>query len=687
MTDFLTAAQITALNGNLGVPMVYDTVAKKMIDGDGGKFPVLGAGYTSRGLGLKHDGSDESTTLQGAIDFVWAANGDHGACIVVPNGMKTVAQGIIMRPGVWVVSESAFTNLTETAAQWWGHRFELPTVATMPLFQNDTANGYIRQLSNDSPQLNQRYSGGGFMGLTMAGSQHVTNHTTDCDLLRLTRCWCFSVVGCSLISSRGFGMRLLDCNVLNILDSNSLAAPVFADSMADSLVRGGQYGLGNGLSSTPFWISDSQKNQIQGVFIYNNQANGALGITTRFYAFPMVAATVNISTDSNPNTILFATNAITGDNAHRWTLGTPVTVSSTGTLPAPLVADQTYFVIPINSGRIALATSRERANSGAVVVLTTAGSGTITVQVGENTNLYVNSGSTKNRISGIRSDQAFGAAILVGKASANAISDVIAQENSFGNYVGWQPAGQPAPSISPVASPAVILRNGATGTSLGGTWSVDGTKTGTFGQATGFESRQLNGFSVDSSSRPGTVFATTANALNHTTANSDTGAENYTPTDVNPNRIAFPAAQFANITGSTVATFGGARRSGWSMGTTTDCFVGTEVQVPAGWSTVRATLYWVPSAAGAGNVMWASSLAGFAVGDNTNAADPVTTAAVASAAGGQDVLASAVLSSALDFSGLAGKSVYLRVKHAGTDAGNTFASAPVFSHIVLEKIG
>lgn len=41
MTDFLTGAQITALGGNPGVPLVQDTITKKMIDGDGNQSLVL----------------------------------------------------------------------------------------------------------------------------------------------------------------------------------------------------------------------------------------------------------------------------------------------------------------------------------------------------------------------------------------------------------------------------------------------------------------------------------------------------------------------------------------------------------------------------------------------------------------------------------------------------------------------
>lgn len=646
--------------------------------------------YTSESFGIQHDGTDETLRLQQAIDALWAANGDHGAVIVFPAGKSTVCQGIILRPGVSIISNQLFANLTETSREYWGHRFTLPTMATQPLFQNDTENGYIRQYSNDSPQLPQRYSGSVLAGLTLMGSQNTAKHTTDADLIRLTRAWCVTIFGCSGISSRGFGMRILDCNAVIVTQSNFLAAPVFVNNTADSIFTGGQFGLGNGLASCPFWVSGgTQKNQFSNIFIYNNNKNGqGIGITTRQYAYPMVVASVARDVDANPNTVLFATLTVPNDNSHRWTTGTPVTVSSTGTLPAGLVADTTYYAVVINSGRIAFATTpvRALAGLGQIVSLTTVGSGTITVQVGENANLYVNDGSTQNRFTTVRLDQAFGSAMLVGNAPANAYQDITAQEGSFGNYVGYQIPGEAGPQVAPTVLPAIVFRNSSTQSTLGGTWTVNGVKTGTFDSATGQESRQKYGVSVDATSLVGTVISDTVNSFNHTEVNSEAGAANWTPSNVNPNRFTVAAPNFANISSCTATTFGGGRRVGWSMGAdTVDGFVGTEIQLPFGWEDVDITIYWVASSANTGNVAWALQMAGFLPGEDTNIADPVTTSTAVSAVGGNNFLVATTLT-AIDFSQFIGEQVYIRVKHAGADALNTYADAPILSHVTFTKV-
>ena len=682
LPSYLESGIVNLLNA-LKVPNLSDD-GTSLVSGDGEISPLI----NSEALGLLHDGSDESVTLQAGIDALWAANGDHGAVILFQAGKTTVCQGIILRPGVSLISTQIFANLTETPTEYWGHRFILPTVATQPMFQNDTSNGYIRQLSNDSPQLNQRYSGCVLAGLTLIGSQNTANHTTDCDLIRLTRAWCVTIFGCAGVGSRGFGMRLLDCNVINVVDCNFLHAPIFCYSVADSIFRGGQYGLGNGLASTPFWVSGgSQKNQFQSLFVYNNQQNGGgIGITTRYYAYPMVVSSVSRDVDSNANSVLFATLTVPNNNAHLWTTGTPVIVSSTGSLPSGLVADTTYYAIVVNSGRISFATTPVRAAAGSVVVLTTVGSGTITVQVGENTNLYVNDGATKNRFSGFRSDQAFGCGLLVGRATANVFQDFTIQEGSFGNYVAYATPGEAGARVAPTPQAAVIVRNTSTQTVLGGAWNIDGSKTGTLDSATGNESRQKYGVTVDAASLPGSVIGNTVNSINHSEANSEAGAANWTPTYVNPNRFTVAAPNFANITGCTATTFGGSRRPGWSMGAdTVDGFVATEIQLPFGWESVNVTIYWVASSANTGNVAWALQMASFAAGEDTNIADPMTTSTAVSAVGaGQNYLVATTLS-AVDFAQFIGEQVYIRVKHAGADASNTYADAPILSHVVFEK--
>lgn len=61
--------------------------------------------------------------------------------------------------------------------------------------------------------------------------------------------------------------------------------------------------------------------------------------------------------------------------------GTPVTVSSTGTLPSPLVAATTYYVIQLSGTTLELAATTADVNSGTPITLTTTGTGTLTITV------------------------------------------------------------------------------------------------------------------------------------------------------------------------------------------------------------------------------------------------------------------------------------------------------------------
>lgn len=74
---------------------------------------------------------------------------------------------------------------------------------------------------------------------------------------------------------------------------------------------------------------------------------------------------------------------ITLTNAGAWQyyqIGTPVVFSTTGTLPAPLVAGTTYYVVAVNSGGNTIQISATK--GGAAISLTTAGVGTQTITQG-----------------------------------------------------------------------------------------------------------------------------------------------------------------------------------------------------------------------------------------------------------------------------------------------------------------
>jgi hypothetical protein len=84
---------------------------------------------------------------------------------------------------------------------------------------------------------------------------------------------------------------------------------------------------------------------------------------------------------SNSFTTAFATNSqltVSGGTANYQT-GVPVTLSTTGALPAPLNSSTTYYTIFIDSSHIELATSLANAQAGTFITLTSDGSGTQTI--------------------------------------------------------------------------------------------------------------------------------------------------------------------------------------------------------------------------------------------------------------------------------------------------------------------
>lgn len=64
----------------------------------------------------------------------------------------------------------------------------------------------------------------------------------------------------------------------------------------------------------------------------------------------------------------------------KWGLAVPVRVTSTGTLPEPLVQGATYFVVPGTGNAIKLAETRDLAIAGTSITLTSSGTGTHTIR-------------------------------------------------------------------------------------------------------------------------------------------------------------------------------------------------------------------------------------------------------------------------------------------------------------------
>lgn len=98
-------------------------------------------------------------------------------------------------------------------------------------------------------------------------------------------------------------------------------------------------------------------------------------------------------------TSVFATDLLTV--TQDWATGTPVEVSTTGTLPAPLVVSTTYFVINISATTIKLAASLVDALAGTEITLTSDGTGVHTITPNNNAILAIvgsNPGAWNNNI-------------------------------------------------------------------------------------------------------------------------------------------------------------------------------------------------------------------------------------------------------------------------------------------------
>jgi hypothetical protein len=88
-----------------------------------------------------------------------------------------------------------------------------------------------------------------------------------------------------------------------------------------------------------------------------------------------------------------ATDIITVSSTTNYTTGTPVTVTTTGTLPAGLATETIYYVINVSSTTIKLATTAANATAGTAIDITSTGSGTHTLNlsyvVDDNDEIYL----------------------------------------------------------------------------------------------------------------------------------------------------------------------------------------------------------------------------------------------------------------------------------------------------------
>lgn len=701
---FLTAAEIasptaailadtsaTYIGPSPDYPRLF-SIGTRLVGGNGQ--------ISAASLGLKFDGTDESAQWQNAMDAVYDTYAGRGGTIVCPDGRKTVLSGVWWHAGIAIVSESGGTafienaNTTSVVGTW----FELPSGATQPMLrtsrdanQGGTGEGVGSFRNTGIDGLNQRYHGGLLRGINFSGYKAVTLNSAYAHALDLKQVWNVTMEGCTFSAMRGFSINALDCNTLRIHKCNGVnTGGIFFESVSDSILTNNWFGGGAGLCNAVFWMTNgSQKNIIAESKFFNNQSNGNPGIILREYAFP-VEVTVNTGT----GVFTSQTNATTGSALHYFEHDTPVMFYTSGTPPTGITTTTTYYVWKLSSTTFTLCTQRSwwvagvQTARGEITSYAGAGAGTFFINCGpgvlngSGASLALTHDCQRNTFKGLRIDQSFGAGLLLEKSTRNTFSDIIFSEGSFGQYTSTVQSGYTVQHINPTPMAAIVLRNTATDNQFSSSILCDGTKSGTMGATSGFESRQLYGIDVDATSRPGLKLS--LNSINHTVANSDTGAANYAQRDLS-DKVVLGSDRFESMGGVAIALAGGNRRSGWAFDAAAEELIQAELSIPPGWRTIEIDLYWSNGGAGAGNVVWAANTGIFAEGVTLNAADGVNSSVITTAAGAQDVLTRTVLTS-LTITDTAGSTYYLRIKRAATDGGDTLANDAILHSAVVYRL-
>jgi len=108
---------------------------------------------------------------------------------------------------------------------------------------------------------------------------------------------------------------------------------------------------------------------IRNLDIYPVPGSARIAKKTTAMSFP---ANVTFTADTT-------TEELTLSSARDWVTGTPVTFTTTNTLPAPLAISTTYYLIFVDSLTYKLATSWANAKAGTEIDITTTGTGTHTL--------------------------------------------------------------------------------------------------------------------------------------------------------------------------------------------------------------------------------------------------------------------------------------------------------------------
>lgn len=580
------------------------------------RSPVLDV----RAYGAVGDNStDDTTSIQAAIDAADAISG--GATVYFPPGVY-VTQTLALKYQVSLIGASGLFPSNATGAV-----LKLKANTNAPILINDSSGGGVAGTSTIGGG-SQRYQYSTIDGITFDGNKsNQTSMAADC--IRLTAAWHVTIKNCGIIHARGFGLRALDCNVLTIRNNHFIFAPVYLESLADSIVTENQIGGGTGYVYPCLWLASAGEacwqNLLTENFIFNNSNNTAISFPT---------ATFDAGSDE-----------ATTSAPHGWADGTPVIVTTSGTLPGGLTAGKTYYVKSTGAAALKLATTRADLDAERYVNISSTGSGTHTIQVGENCGLYLSDAETKwNVIGQSRLDQNYGHGIVCDASPENVLTGNLVNTSGYNNGTGKH---------------GVHLRNGAVRNAISG-GAIDGSA-----YTAGYTANQVIGVYADATSYD-TRIATGTLIEGHTTANVQ--LVNYTG---NPEFITLGPDRFIAVSGTPVTgTAGGGRRIVWLFDASADELIATTFMTPLCWRTLKITALWVNAGAGAGDVTWALNVGQYVDGESLNAADALS-AETTTTAGLQDVLTTTVFS---NIEIAEGEPVFLRVKRTGTAVGDTLGN-------------
>lgn len=412
---FDSSSTATANNGNIVAP-ISGSGRFLLIQEDSFNVkvfgPIAGSGY----------GSTNATQIQAAIDYASNLN----AAQVVFSEVYRVSSTITLKKNVklFAASPSTYTEspgiVTNNVLYKGGYSggLAVETGANITLINCDASGGYIRQTNvtmwDDSVIAEKRFLNSGISGLLLQGND--ANQTnTLLPLIKACYLWNLTVENCVLASASGPSAWFRDCNGVIFRNNYILGGRgLWIDDIADSdFSKNWSYG-----SIGPSWLLiSSWKNTFEG----NQTGNAVAGLSG------------NLSSVSG--------NILSTASSHNLFTGQYVWITSTGSLPSPLVSTRPYSVIRLSATTFSLALSLTNADSGTPITLTTAGSGTISYTAGPAVSYYLGSpsgpstsgatGTKRNSFVGSRSDQTLEGGFVLDGASENTIGSSYIIEAGF----------------------------------------------------------------------------------------------------------------------------------------------------------------------------------------------------------------------------------------------------------------